>query len=452
MTNGTIAARVDGVEGSRLTVAYKGGQQVIVVDPKAPVVAFAPGARADLKPGAAIVARGRKSERRRDRRRPRDGRQGRTRPAALSRDPAADWSTVRGLPVPDVRDSARQVFRSRLRRMMSTDKDTSPVGFARRVLPLHLRLDQADPLRRSGLSDPVVPLGAAVQHARLHEQPGGRRARPARSSGRASTSPSRPTTRPTAAFFRAESSANSARRGGRALVGHRRRAVEPVSARPRSSPGGSAPRAFRSASAASTSPAASPCCPRRRRSSSRRRRSGIALFAGEAEERPPRRGACATPGAATLKPLYNFMDELPSLEGEPPPILPRKHVERTSGTYSSIDLGRGCPYQCSFCTIINVQGRKSRFRTPDDLEQIIRENKAQGIDRFFITDDNFARNSDWEILLDRVIELARTKASGSASPSRSTRSATRSRTSSRRRPRPAPSACSSASRTSTPTI
>jgi radical SAM superfamily enzyme YgiQ (UPF0313 family) len=52
-----------------------------------------------------------------------------------------------------------------------------------------------------------------------------------------------------------------------------------------------------------------------------------------------------------------------------------------------------------------VQGRKSRFRTPDDLEKIIRANYAQGIDRFFITDDNFARNSDWEILLDRVIEL-----------------------------------------------
>ena len=106
-----------------------------------------------------------------------------------------------------------------------------------------------------------------------------------------------------------------------------------------------------------------------------------------------------------MKPLYNFMDHLPSLEGEPAPILPRKHLARTTGHYSSIDLGRGCPYQCSFCTIINVQGRKSRFRTPDDLEQIIRENRAQGIDRFFITDDNFARNSDWEILLDRVIKL-----------------------------------------------
>ncbi len=99
------------------------------------------------------------------------------------------------------------------------------------------------------------------------------------------------------------------------------------------------------------------------------------------------------------------MDDLPALQGEPPPILPRQHVRRTSGSLSSIDLGRGCPYQCSFCTIINVQGRKSRFRSPDDLEQIIRENFAQGIKRFFITDDNFARNRHWEPLFDRMIAL-----------------------------------------------
>ena len=131
---------------------------------------------------------------------------------------------------------------------------------------------------------------------------------------------------------------------------------------------------------------------------------GISLFAGEAEEHRLDE-VLVDAWRGELKPLYNFMDKLPSLEGEPAPILPRKHVERTSGTYTSIDLGRGCPYQCSFCTIINVQGRKSRFRSPDDLEQIIRANYAQGVDRFFITDDNFARNTDWEILLDRVIEL-----------------------------------------------
>jgi hypothetical protein len=57
------------------------------------------------------------------------------------------------------------------------------------------------------------------------------------------------------------------------------------------------------------------------------------------------------------------------------------------------------------CTIINVQGRKSRFRSPDDLKKIVRENYAQSIRRFFITYDNFARNRDWELLFDRLIEL-----------------------------------------------
>ena len=135
---------------------------------------------------------------------------------------------------------------------------------------------------------------------------------------------------------------------------------------------------------------------------------GISFFAGECEEgRLDDVLKDAWNGA--LRPLYNYMDKLPALTGEPPPFLPRKHVQRTSGSLSSIDLGRGCPYQCSFCTIINVQGRKSRFRTPDDLERIVRENYAQGIKRFFITDDNFARNRDWEILFDRLIHLRDTE-------------------------------------------
>lgn len=58
MTNGAVAARVDGVAGANLTVTYNGGQQVIAVDPKTPIVSFAPGARADLKTGAAVIARG----------------------------------------------------------------------------------------------------------------------------------------------------------------------------------------------------------------------------------------------------------------------------------------------------------------------------------------------------------------------------------------------------------
>jgi hypothetical protein len=131
---------------------------------------------------------------------------------------------------------------------------------------------------------------------------------------------------------------------------------------------------------------------------------GISFFAGEAEEgRFDEVLRDAWNGK--LAPLYNHMGKLPSLQGEPTPILPQQHLRRVSGSLSSMDLGRGCPYQCSFCTIINVQGRKSRFRSPDDLEKIVRENYAQNIKRFFITDDNFARNSEWEQMLDRLIAL-----------------------------------------------
>ena len=131
---------------------------------------------------------------------------------------------------------------------------------------------------------------------------------------------------------------------------------------------------------------------------------GVSFFAGEAEN--GRLDAVLQDAwNGKLAPLYNYMDDLPSLEGEPAAILPAQHVRRTSGSLSSIDLGRGCPYQCSFCTIINVQGRKSRFRSPDDLERIVRLNYAQGIKRFFITDDNFARNKHWEPLLDRMIQM-----------------------------------------------
>jgi hypothetical protein len=131
---------------------------------------------------------------------------------------------------------------------------------------------------------------------------------------------------------------------------------------------------------------------------------GISMYAGELEEgRFDEVLRDAYAGA--LKPEYNYLNDLPSLEGAPIPFVTRDTVGRTSANYTSFDLGRGCPYQCSFCTIINVQGRKSRFRTPDDLEAIIRANLAQGVHKFFVTDDDLARNRNWEALFDRLIHL-----------------------------------------------
>jgi len=133
------------------------------------------------------------------------------------------------------------------------------------------------------------------------------------------------------------------------------------------------------------------------------REAGISLFAGEAEGRFD--DFLRDAAAGKLKPLYNYMDDLPSISDAPPPFLPRKFVRRTLGNNTSFDAGRGCPFQCSFCTIINVQGRKSRHRSPDDIEKIVRQNWAQKIYRYFITDDNFARNKDWEAIFDRLAKL-----------------------------------------------
>jgi len=127
------------------------------------------------------------------------------------------------------------------------------------------------------------------------------------------------------------------------------------------------------------------------------------MFAGEAENRLEL--VLRDTAAGRLPPLYNFMKDLPGMERQPLPFLPKSYVARTLGLSSSFDAGRGCPYECSFCTIINVQGRKSRYRSADDIEQLVRLNLAQGIRKFFITDDNFARNKGWEAIFDRLISL-----------------------------------------------
>lgn len=55
MTNGNISVLVDTVDGPKLTVAYKGGEQTILIDKTTPIVALAAGGLDDLKPGAGVI-------------------------------------------------------------------------------------------------------------------------------------------------------------------------------------------------------------------------------------------------------------------------------------------------------------------------------------------------------------------------------------------------------------
>src|SRR5437588_1112634 len=54
MTNAAVAQMVKGVSGEEITLKYKDGDKKIVVAPETVIVAFVPGDKSELKPGAKI--------------------------------------------------------------------------------------------------------------------------------------------------------------------------------------------------------------------------------------------------------------------------------------------------------------------------------------------------------------------------------------------------------------
>jgi len=130
---------------------------------------------------------------------------------------------------------------------------------------------------------------------------------------------------------------------------------------------------------------------------------GITIVAGEVERQWNSLIRAAYEGR--LERVYNFLAEKPDLRGVPGPCMPEISVMNFFGRMATFDAGRGCPFKCSFCTIINVQGNEMRGRTADDIEKIVRRQHGAGVKDFFICDDNFARHKEWEAIADRLIDL-----------------------------------------------
>jgi len=55
MTNATVDETVKGVDGQVVTVKYSGGEKRIVIPPDARILAYSPGARSEIKPGAEVA-------------------------------------------------------------------------------------------------------------------------------------------------------------------------------------------------------------------------------------------------------------------------------------------------------------------------------------------------------------------------------------------------------------
>jgi radical SAM superfamily enzyme YgiQ (UPF0313 family) len=123
--------------------------------------------------------------------------------------------------------------------------------------------------------------------------------------------------------------------------------------------------------------------------------AGVSVVKGEVEETW---GDILRDAAKdSLKPIYDFLEQKPDLNNQPIPTIDRKYLKKfIASNFGTIDCSRGCPFNCSFCSIINVQGREMRVRSAESLGPTVRENYRQRhISFYFFTDDNFARNTSW---------------------------------------------------------
>ena len=100
---------------------------------------------------------------------------------------------------------------------------------------------------------------------------------------------------------------------------------------------------------------------------------GISMFAGEAEGRLDT--VLRDAAAGRLAPLYNFMNDLPGIEGTPVPFLPKQYVARTLGFERELRCRPRLPlsvlvlhhHQCAGTQIALPLGRRRRASGPAQL-------------------------------------------------------------------------------------
>ena len=133
--------------------------------------------------------------------------------------------------------------------------------------------------------------------------------------------------------------------------------------------------------------------------------AGVSVVAGEVEHRWEDLLRDAYEGR--LQPVYRFLNDLPDLSDVPRPVVSKRYLRRfIASNFGTVDSSRGCPFKCSFCTIINVQGRRNRHRSPASIADMIRRSyRESGVYFYFFTDDNFARNPAWDEIFDELIQL-----------------------------------------------
>jgi len=96
-------------------------------------------------------------------------------------------------------------------------------------------------------------------------------------------------------------------------------------------------------------------------------------------------------GEVVHNPLEPFLDDLDQIPF--PDFSKFKEADENVAGYRTIPIqtSRGCPYNCSFCSVTGMFGRKYRFRSVQSvIEELRQYNDKKNI--IFFYDDNFAAN------------------------------------------------------------
>ncbi len=124
------------------------------------------------------------------------------------------------------------------------------------------------------------------------------------------------------------------------------------------------------------------------------------VVVGEAEETWPQ--LLRDFQAGKMKPIYKH-ERMPDLCNLP---QPKREILKKGGYYytNTVQTTRGCPFDCSFCSVTKMFGGKYRFRPVDDVLDEI--SNLRGLNVIGFTDDNIMSNKQRSMeFFERLKEL-----------------------------------------------
>lgn len=98
-------------------------------------------------------------------------------------------------------------------------------------------------------------------------------------------------------------------------------------------------------------------------------------------------------GQTVHNPLLPFSGELDRIPFPDLSLLKPDRPRRTKMSSIPVLTSRGCPFDCSFCSVTGMFGKKYRFRSTENIIEELRQYDRRGNFIFFY-DDNFAANRE----------------------------------------------------------